>query len=366
MISPQSKTSYALRLLLTLYLSGTAATAWAQDSRRAPVRVVIAEESPVRQALALSGTVIAARAASLSPATEGLVARLKVDVGDTVEAGDPLLLLDDELARLQVESDRAAQTRARAALRDSKRRLEEAEELIENNTIAESAVRVLKTETLEDGAELTRMEAMARLSAATLERHTLRAPFSGVVSARNTDIGEWIAPGDTVFGLVSLDELYVDMQVSESYLDSIRQGMPVVVELTGSSEQAFEGIVSKVVPVTDPTARTFLVRVAPSSKNATMRPGMSANASLALDSGYSRVTVPRDAILRFADGRSIAWVVSTVDGINRADERLVQTGLSFEGRVEIVSGIEVGERVVVAGNESLRDDQIVSIVGEDA
>ena len=366
MSSPHRKHPQILRTLAAFCLSITVLSAWAQDTRRAPVHVVIAEESQVRQSLALSGTVIAARSASLSPATDGLVAKLNVDVGDAVEAGDPLLLLDDELARLQVASDRAAAERARAALADSKRRLREAQELIQNNTISESVVRVLETETLEDGAELTRMEAMARLSTATLERHTLRAPFSGIVSGRSTDIGEWIAPGDTVFGLVSLDELYVDIQVSESYLESVTPGMPVSLKLGGTSDQSFDGTVSKVVPVTDPTARTFLVRVAATGENGAMRPGMSANASLALETGYSRVTVPRDAILRYSDGRSIAWVISTVDGIARADERLVQTGLSFEGRVEIVSGIEVGERVVVAGNESLRDDQIVSIVGEGA
>ena len=81
-----------------------------------------------------------------------------------------------------------------------------------------------------------------------------------------------------------------------------------------------------------------------------------------MDVGYSSVTVPRDAVLRFSDGRSLAWVVETEDGIERASERFVKTGLSFNGLVEIAAGIRAGERVGTEGNESLRDGQTVRVL----
>ena len=116
------------------------------------------------------------------------------------------------------------------------------------------------------------------------------------------------------------------------------------------------------VPVTDPSARTFLVRARPDTANESLLPGVSATARLALETGRTRISVPRDAVLRYSDGRSVAWIVETVDGIDRARERLIETGLSFDGRMEITRGIDARERVVVVGNESLRNDQAVRIV----
>lgn len=348
-------------LSVWLALAGLAA-AEAQELPRAPVQVIEAAESSIRQVLEFAGSVTARRASSLSAATAGLVAELRVDTGDRVAAGDVLLRLDDELARLQLASDQASRRQVEQAAADARRRLREARELVEKRTIAETAVRDLESEVIEDEAQLARVTAIADRSKATLDRHTLVAPFSGVISARSTEIGEWVTPGAALLELVSLEKLYVDMQVSEAYLGAIEPGMPVSLRLAGAADEVVAARVAATVPVTDPTARTFLVRAEAESAPAAMLPGVSVTARLALDTRRQRVTVPRDAVLRYADGRSVCWVVQAVDGIERADERLVDTGLSFEGQIEIISGIRAGERVVVVGNESLRDDQPVRIL----
>ena len=357
-------TRSATAILMVFAVSFVAGAA-AQESRRAPVQVVVARESSIKQVLEFAGSVTAVRSSSLSTAIGGLVADLRVDAGDRVDPGDVLLKLDDELARFQLASDEAAERRTRQAVTDARRRLTEAQELREKQTIAETAVRDLESEVIEDEAELARAAAVAGRSRATLDRHTLVAPFGGVISVRSTDLGEWVTPGSTVFELVSLEELYVDIQVSEAYLGAIETGMPLTLSVSGSTGQTVPAAVAATVPVTDPTARTFLVRARTDTASAALLPGMSATASIALDAGRSRITVPRDAVLRYSDGRSVAWVVQTVDGIERADERLVETGLSFEGQIEIRSGLEAGERVVVVGNESLRDEQLVRVVSGD-
>lgn len=353
------------RLLVALILLafGLLPAAHAQDGRRAPVRVVVAEARTVQQELEFAGSVAALRSASLSPETAGLVDRLLVDTGDRVEKGDVLLMLDDELARFQLASDEATARRAAQAAADARRRLAEARELARKQTIAETAVRDLESEVIEDEAELARVRAVAERSAATLARHALRAPFAGVISARMTDLGEWVTPGATVFELVSTQELTVDMQVSETYLGAIAPGAPLALRFPGGARVA--ATVAAVVPVTDPTSRTFLVRARADETHPSMFPGVSVTANISLATGRSGTAIPRDAVLRYADGRSVAWVVRNVDGVDRADERLVTTGLSFDGLVEIQSGVVPGERVVVSGNETLRDDQLVRVLGAD-
>jgi membrane fusion protein (multidrug efflux system) len=337
--------------------------AHAQDTRHAPVRVVVAEERTVEQELELAGSVAALRSASLSPETAGIVNRLLVDTGDRVEKGEVLLMLDDELARLQLDSDEATARRAEQAAADARRRLAEARELMRKQTIAETAVRDLESEVIEDEAELARVKAVTQRSAATLERHALKAPFAGVISARTTDLGEWVTPGATVFELVSTEELTVDMQVSEAYLGAIAPGAPLTLRFAGGAR--VPASVSAMVPVTDPTSRTFLVRARADQPHPGMFPGVSVTVNISLATGRRGTAVPRDAVLRYSDGRSVAWVIRRVDGVDRADERLVTTGLSFDGLVEIRSGVEPGERVVVSGNETLRNDQMVRVLESD-
>ena len=88
---------------------------------------------------------------------------------------------------------------------------------------------------------------------------------------------------------------------------------------------------------------------------------MSARAELRIGSGEQGITVPRDAVLRYADGRMILWVVDEKEGVPTAAERRVQTGFTFDGRVEIRSGLKAGEQVVVKGNEALQNGQLVVV-----
>lgn len=360
-VRDHGRSFYAIALALTGLLSThSQQTLAAPAPRGAPVRTVTAIEAPIRRTLEFTGSVIAERSASLSTATSGLVVALMADSGSRVKQGDVLLRLDSELAALQLQRDAADERRARQGLADSKRRLAEVQELATRQTIAQTTVRGLQSEVIEDEAALARSTAIKRLSKATLDRHQLIAPFSGVISARNTDLGEWITPGLALFELVSLDDLFVDVQVSETFLGDFEVGMPMMLSLPGlAADESLAARIVATVPVADSTTRTFLLRARAENSSGAMRPGMSVTARIALDTGQTRVTVPRDAVLRDSTRRTIVWVMQDIDGESRARERLVETGLRFDGQVEILNGVAAGDRVIVTGNEALRDQQLV-------
>lgn len=355
-VSPPMRWTIASLVALTVCCS-----AFAQDQRRAPVSVVPVRQQPVQQLLQLSGTVTAARAARLSVATSGLVNGLTVDAGDRVEKGAVLLQMDDELARLQWQGAAAAEDQASRALQDARRRSEEARRLAPQQSIAETVVRDLEAEVAEDEAALQVAIAETGYRRGILERHLLRAPFAGVISARYTELGEWVTPGDAVLELVATEDLRIDFQVPEDYLGRIDDGASVRLALAGEREFRHPGQIAAAVPVTDPTARTFLLRIVTRDRVAEMRPGMSARAELKLETRRSGMVVPRDAVLRFADGRVVVWVAEPGADGPLAAERLVRTGIAFDGMVEVLDGLSVGEQVVVRGNESLRNGQRVRI-----
>jgi len=351
-------------LLLALPLFPGAAAA--QPDSGVPVEVEPTDERAIRQVVRLTGTVTSAREASLSAATSGLVTQIHVDAGSRVDAGDTLLELDPELADWQWQSTQASVAAARAALEDAQRRLQEARTLAPQRSIAETVVRDLAAEVEEDEAALQQAMADAGFRRAVLDRHRLRAPFAGVVSGKFTELGEWVVPGTPVLGLIATGDLRIDFPVAEDYLGDVDEATHVTYRIGNDNPAPRAGRVETVVPVSDPGARTFLLRVRAREPDPRMIPGMSVRGEMHLDTGRRGLVVPRDAIIKYPDGRIIVWVVQGGNGASTVQERLVQTGLAFDGMVEIRAGLDAGARVVVKGNEALQVGQRVRVVEQPA
>jgi membrane fusion protein (multidrug efflux system) len=327
-----------------------------------PVTVAVVAEQQIHRQLSMTGTVTAARASQLSTAVSGLVSILKVDAGDRVTRGEVLLELDPELARLQVLSSEAQLQQARKALADARRRLEEARRLAPQRSIAESVVRDLEAEVDNDDSAVQQAEADTAYRQGILSRHQLKAPYTGVVSAKLTELGEWVTPGQAVLGLVAIDDVRLDFLVAEDYLADMSAGASLSFSLSAAPDRVYQGKVATVMPVTDPNARTFLLRVLPDSPSRSMIPGMSVSAKLNLATGRSGLVVPRDAILRFPDGRVVAWIVENQPSGPVVREKVVTTGVAADAMVEIRQGLIAGEQVVVQGNETLQDGQPVLVL----
>lgn len=345
------------RFTMAALLLASMSTTAAQDAT--PVTVGTAELAPIIEEVPLTGTVTSPRTARLSTSVGGLVQQVHVEAGDRVERGTPLLLLDPELEEIALRRAQAATREASAGLADARRRLRDAQQ-VERLGITEQEVRSLEAEVRIDEAALDRLQAEERRQAALLERHRLAAPFTGVVSRKLTEAGEWVEPGTAVFELVAIDGLRLDFQVSQEYYPRIDGHSAVQVELDAVPDRRLAGRISAVVPVSDSNARTFMIRVVLDTA-VPMIPGMSARAWLRLDKGEQGVVVSRDALVRYPDGRITVWLIDDSDDKPTVAERLVSTGLAFSGRVEITEGLEPGTRIVLQGNEVLEDGQAVRI-----
>ncbi len=346
---------------LWLLLCGVLAAAPAHGQRLAPVELANAERQSIVETLNLTGTLNSPNTASLSPDVEGRVIEIRVDAGHRVEAGDVLCRLDDELAQLELEQTTAAEREAKANLADTERRLKEVQELLQKRAFPESEARSLAAQVERDRAIYQRRTAERAHAAAVLERHVLKAPFDGVVAARHADLGERVGPDAPVLELVAVDRLQLDLQVPQGYFQRVGADTPVTVRVDALPEETFTATLAFVVPVSDPSARTFLVRAFLDNTPVRMAPGMSVRAILRIGTGRDGIAVPRDALIRYPDGRTIIWVVEDNGGQRTVQERLVKTGLAFDGNVEITNGLSEGEPVVVRGNENLQPGQGVRI-----
>jgi RND family efflux transporter MFP subunit len=291
---------------------------------------------------------------------------LTIDEGYRVKTGEALLKLDAELAQLALERALAEVRQRETAVADARRRFTEAEEVGTQRGIARTQIESLRAEVSSDEAALVASQAAAREQQAIVERHTLKAPFSGVISERHTELGEWVNPGDGLLELVATDNLRFDFRVGQDNFVALSPETPVEITLDALPERSVSGHIATIVPVKNPSARTFLVRVIANTAAADgplrITPGMSARGKLNIDVGLSGVAVSRDAVLRFPDGRVTVWVVGTEGDVHVVHERAVRTGFEFDGLVEIASGLSDGDVVVVRGNETLQEGQTVSIL----
>ena len=336
------------------------AAAFAQEAP-APVVVVEPRSARLTEELRLSGTLTAERRAELSPRVDGLVSRLRVDAGDRVKAGQVLLELDADLARLALKRTIAMTAQAAAEKVEAERLVVEAAPLVRDGLLP--------------ATELSRREAAAALAAAVLDaaraaeqeqseqlrRHQLPAPFAGVIARRLTDVGEWATRGTPVLELVATDRLRLDVQAPQERFDRIAADAPVEVRSALLPELRFAGRIEARVPVGDGASRSFLVRILVDDADGRLLPGTSATAVIGLPSKGVVMIVPRDALLRYPDGSYSVFVVESKSDKLLAREQKVVIGAGGQD-VEVTEGLSPGQRVVVRGNERLRTGREVRLI----
>ena len=350
-----------LAVVATILMILSAGTSVAADYRSPLVVVSTAQTDTVIRQVPLTGTITSARVAELSAEVSGQVEAVNVEVGDRVETGAALIELDREIEQLTLAALQASTRQARAEIADAKRRYQDAKRLREQKNISENELRLREAEVEVDAATLKQKQVEEQRQRARVERHTLRAPFSGVISERQTETGEWIEPGSPVLTLVAVDDLRIEFRVPQEFYSRINTQSALSVTLDALPGRVFDGSIEAVVPVSDASSRTFLIHVKVDASDARFTPGMSVHGKLNLTTGRQGVVIPRDAILRYPDGRVTVWVIEPDSGPPTASEKRVTTGHSFDGLITIREGIQAGDVIVVRGNESLQEGQQVRI-----
>jgi len=352
--------------IVFLFVSlGTPVVQAAEANKDAPVTTVNVTQKPIVETVPLTGTITSERSSNLSSRVSGLVAEVSVDAGHEVTQGETLIQLDTELAKLALARAEAAVSEARAQLDEATRLRDEARKLLDSRNIPETQVRAAEAEVAIRQAALERLQVEAREQRERLQRHTVVAPFDGVVSRKLTEVGEWVDTGTPVLELVDTEHLRLDVQAPQDLYQAVKPDMPVTVRMDALENETVEGTVRAKIPVNDPAARTFLVRVSLDNSAGKLATGMSAQAFFRIDSNKTGLVLPRDSIVRLPDGTNNVWVVSEKDnGQTSASKRQVKLGKIMADEVVIQSGLEAGQQVVLRGNEVLSDGQQVKVIDQ--
>lgn len=306
------------------------------------VKAVPATVEAMSQTMELAGTVEPVRVARLSSPAEGPVEAISVREGDRVERGQLLL---------RVGRRRGIQARL-AADRESLHRAVTERDRVER-LVAEGALPREQEELAR--LELERVRAVAASSAELAWDHDVRAPWGGVVSRVPVNVGNFVAPRTILVEIYDPTSLVVRVSLPETVAMLVGQGGAATVALDAYPGRSFEGRLARLFPELDRRLRTRTAELALVDAPG-LAPGMSARVRLEARRIENAVVVPAAAVRVSQDGK-FGFVV--VDG--SVVRRVVTTGLEPEGRVQILAGIESGERVIVGGPPKLREGMKVQL-----
>ena len=290
------------------------------------------------------GTARANEQVTLSaPVTERIV-RLNFDDGAFVRRGQVVAVLR--------QAEQSAQlSEANARLRETQQQLQR---------VAELKQRGFATRSSYDSqvAAAAAARAQAQQVQAQIGDRVVRAPFSGWVSLRNISVGAIASQGTAIATISDLSTIKLDFTVPETMLSAIREGLPIQARSAAWPNRPFNGTIRNIDPVIDPNTRAVTVRAHLSNPDRALRPGMMMSVTIQ-SSSRTALSVPELAVLGEGDARYL-FVVGEGNRVRRTE---VRTGAHQNGRVEIVSGLRPGERVVTEGIVKVSDGMPVRLQG---
>jgi len=327
-----------------------------------PVTVVDVTLGTMVEEIPLTGTLMPIRRTRIASRQSGIVEVLNFDEGDSVKQGDVIARIDNELAKIELARADALYEEARARYREAERQRDEAAELVDKKHISTTTYESRIAEVEINAAVVQRLKTDVERQTEILRRHTVYAPFGGVVTAKLTEIGQWINTDNPLLEITELNTLRVEAPVPQFYFARIRPGTPVRVVFDALPEMKLEATITATVPLGLENARTFPVKVDIDNHGQKLAPGMSARVFIQLEEQSTTRTlqIPRDAIVRHPGGTETVWVMREQNGQQRAAPINVRSGRSSRGMVEILDGnLKAGDQVIIRGNEILQPGQLV-------
>ncbi len=301
------------------------------------VKVAVVDSREVAQSKEFTATVEPDVKNNIAPSSPGRIRKIMVEVGDRVAKGQKLVQMDNVSyvnSEVQVENLRRIYKRVLGLFEvggASQQELDNAKLQLE---VAETNIRNLNENTF------------------------LLSPISGIVSARNYDEGDMYSGQNPVLTVMQIAPVKIKIFISESYYNKVKTGMPVEVKIDLLDGESFNGKVSLIYPTIDERTRTFGLEVKIANANSRIRPGMFAR--VGMDFGKMKnIVVPDKAVVK-QTGSAERFVYIYADG--KVQIRRVELGQRLGAEYELLSGVQVGEQVVVSGQSKLGDDVAVELV----
>jgi RND family efflux transporter MFP subunit len=330
----------------------------------APVKVFKVRRERITEKITYTGTLEAWNKINITPEVGGKIARILVQEGDRVARGQLVAELETESIRLQLKQAQAGVAVAEASHADALRNKERMDRLIKENAVSEMQREKIQLAFDAAAAQLEQARAGLNLAQHALDVSIMKAPFSGIVSSKNAEVGDVINPMMGGFGggaggvltLMDYSKVKIAVAVSSEDIGRIRKGQEAVLRVGSLPGREFRGSVRIVNLTADPLSKKFGVEVVIENPDAALRPGTFGDLVFEVQSHDNALVVPQKAILE----NSYVFIVEA----GKAVKKTVALGLQNTTMVEVLDGLAEGALVVVEGNFGLEEGAAVQVLEE--
>lgn len=319
----------------------------AEEDQPVPVEVAMVGRGDIVAVYSGTVTLEAENEAGVVAKAGGEVTALLVEEGDIVEAGQVLARIDARQLRLELSQTRANLQKLQT---DYQRNIE----LHDKGLLSAGAFQGMQF-------DLDALEASHDLAKLQLSYTNITAPFAGVVTTRFVKVGNTISTNEQVFHIADLDPLQADLFVPEKEFSKLAPEQQVDIKVDALPGESFAGKVARISPVVDPQTGTFKVTVEVAAGKDRLKPGMFGRISVVYDIHRAALLVPRSALV---DEQSDPAVFVVEDSV--AKRRSLTLGYNQGGDIEVLAGLDEGERVIVIGQGGLKNGGKVAVVGDDS
>jgi RND family efflux transporter MFP subunit len=304
------------------------------------VRIARAEMRPMERTLQVVGSLSAHEETTVAAQVAGQIESYRVDLGDHVATGQELARIDTTAYDALARQSAANLAKATASAANAAQNLKRVQELQKDKIASGSDLDLAVAEADQAQAEVKAVEAADAVARLNLERSRVRAPFDGAVAERIASVGAYAPIGAPIVKFVKTDPLRLRLEVPERDSILVRPGQVVRVTVEGDTN-VYAGALARVAPAIRESSRMLLVE-ADVRAQGSLRPGLFARAQIVVSAGEPALSVPANTLITFA---GLEKVVAVVEG--KALEKTVVTGRHGDGWVEIVSGLDAGQAVVL-------------------
>jgi RND family efflux transporter MFP subunit len=330
------------------------------------VKTTVVRASEGSQSLALPGTLQGFQQAPLAARSAGYVKRWTKDIGSHVEKGELLAEIESPEVDQQLSQAEAARQQAAASLALARSTVERWEALRKKDVVSQQELDERRSGASQAAANLAAADANVQRLRQTEGFKRVLAPFAGVITRRNVDVGDLIDAGAgnggrALFQLAQTDPLRVYINVPQAYAQLVKEGQPVVVTQSELRGQSFKGQVARTSGAIDAATRMMQVEVALPNKEGILLPGAYVQVSLPLTPSRA-LSIPANALLFRAEGTRVA----VVDAEGKVRLRGVSIGRNYGDTVEVIDGISGSDRLVLNPSDSLAEGDPVTVAKEPA
>jgi membrane fusion protein (multidrug efflux system) len=301
-----------------------------------PVQVAAVKRGEISLSLMQTTTIEAIRTVDILTKVSGQVVKLPVEEGVKVKKGDLLAELNE--AELQIEF-----MKTKISMETDKTMLERAQKMLDKKLIAEENYEItrLQYESSKAAHEAARLQ---------LDYTHVRAPFDGVITVRNIELGQRVNVNQSLFVVADFDPLRAKIYVPEKDIGRIYEGQRAKITIEAEPGSGFSGIVKMISPVVDPSSGTSKVTIDIEDARGKLKPGMFASVFITTETHDDALIIPKKALILESD---LDQVYIYKDG--NAHKVNLKVGFTSGEDLEVLSGLDEGDLVVIAGQDGLRE-----------